>query len=204
MKYLKTVITIAFISISLSNFAQNKAINEAFMNSYEFSKKDNYEAAITEIKNVYHPDSYEMNLRLGWLYYLANKNDKSAEFYKKAIIIMPAATEPLWAIIYPYTIDENWIEIEKQYLAILKLDPMNANANYGIGMIYYYRLDYVTAKKHFDVALNQYPFGYSNMLMSGWANYFLGNKNDAFVLFNKVLLYSPNDASALEGLGLIK
>jgi hypothetical protein len=40
--------------------------------------------------------------------------------------------------------------------------------------------------------------------MSAWTNYFLGNKNEAKALFNKVLLYSPNDKSALEGLGLIK
>ena len=42
------------------------------------------------------------------------------------------------------------------------------------------------------------------MLMSAWTNYFLGNKNEAVTLFNKTLLYSPNDKSALEGLSLIK
>ena len=117
---------------------------------------------------------------------------------------MPAATEPKWAIINAYTIQENWVEIEKTYLAILKLDAKNATANYNLGLIYYYRKDYVSAKKYFDVALNLYPFGYNNMLMSAWTNYFLGNKNDASVLFNKTLLYSPNDSSALEGLALIK
>jgi tetratricopeptide (TPR) repeat protein len=80
----------------------------------------------------------------------------------------------------------------------------NATASYNLGLIYYYRKDYVNAKKYFDVSLNLSPFGYNNMLMSAWTNYFLGNKNEATVLFNKVLLYSPNDKSALEGLSLIK
>lgn len=117
---------------------------------------------------------------------------------------MPAATEPKWAIINPFTKLESWNDIEKMYLAILKLDSKNSTANYNLGLIYYYRKDYFSAKKYFDVTLNLAPFGYSNMLMSAWANYFLGNKTQASVLFNKTLLYSPNDKSALEGLSLIK
>ena len=117
---------------------------------------------------------------------------------------MPASTEAKWAVITVLTKLENWKEIEKTYLSILKLDPKNATANYNLGLIYYYRKNYVTAKKYFDVSLNLTPFGYNNLLMSAWTNYFLGNRNNAIVLFNKVLLYSPNDASALQGLGLIK
>jgi hypothetical protein len=49
-----------------------------------------------------------------------------------------------------------------------------------------------------------YPFGYDGLLMLGWTSYFLGNYPQAKVLFNKVLLYSPGDASAKEGLQLIK
>jgi hypothetical protein len=37
-----------------------------------------------------------------------------------------------------------------------------------------------------------------------WINLQLGKSREARVLFNKVLLYSPGDASALEGLGLLK
>jgi hypothetical protein len=40
--------------------------------------------------------------------------------------------------------------------------------------------------------------------MSAWTNYYLGNKNEASILFNKTLMYNPNDKSALEGLSLIK
>jgi tetratricopeptide (TPR) repeat protein len=143
-------------------------------------------------------------LRLGWLHYLSGKHKESVSFYQKAIVLMPAATEPKWAIINPFTKLESWNDIEKMYLAILKLDSKNSTANYNLGLIYYYRKDYFSAKKYFDVALNLAPFGYSNMLMSAWANYFLGNKTQASVLFNKTLLYSPNDKSALEGLSLIK
>ena len=204
MNTVKKTILALTVFISLGTQAQNKAVSTAFSQSYDYEAIAKYDAAITAINGVYNDKSYEMNLRLGWLNYLAGKNKESVGFYQKAIALMPAATEPKWAIITVYTKMENWNEIEKMYLSILKLDTKNAIANYNLGLIYYYRKDYFSAKKYFDVALNLAPFGYNNMLMSAWTNYFLGNKNEASVLFNKTLLYSPNDKSALEGLSLIK
>jgi hypothetical protein len=40
--------------------------------------------------------------------------------------------------------------------------------------------------------------------MSGWANYFLGKKNEAKILFTKALIYAPGSESAKEGLELMK
>ena len=117
---------------------------------------------------------------------------------------MPVATEPLWGIVYPYSAQEKWNNVEQTYKWILKLDPKNGLAHYRLGLINYYRKKYSEAKKYFDVALNQSPFEYNYMLMSAWNNYFLGKYSEAKVLFNKVLLYNPDDKSALEGLSLIK
>ncbi len=203
MKHAKKIIFSLTLLFSLNLLAQNKTLLTAFSQSYNSEAIAKYDDAIAAINGVYNDKSYEMNLRLGWLHYLAGKNKESIGFYQKAISLMPAATEPMWAIVTVYTKMENWIEIEKMYVSILKLDPKNASASYNLGLIYYYRKDYLTAKKYFDVALNLAPFGYNNLLMSAWTNYFLGNKNDASILFNKTLLYSPNDKSALEGLSLI-
>jgi tetratricopeptide (TPR) repeat protein len=197
-----TAATLIFCALQLS--AQNKTVAAAFAQSYTEETNLKYEMAIPTINSVYSATSYEINLRMGWLNYLAGKHKESVSYYKKAITLMPAATEPQWAVINPLTALESWAEVEAAYLAILKLDAKNTTANYNLGLIYYYRKNYISAKKYFDVALNLYPFGYNNMLMSAWTNYFLGNKNDATILFNKTLLYSPNDASALEGLSLIK
>lgn len=204
MKTLKHTIAIVFTTTIVTVQAQNKDVMNAFSQSYDYEASQKYDAALKSINAVYDASSYEINLRLGWLYY-ENKNYKeSITYYQKAALIMPAATEPLWAVINPMTAIESWKDVEKVYLSIIKLDPKNGTANYNLAMIYYYRKDYLSAKKYFDVALNLTPFNYNNMLMSAWNNYFLGNKNEARTLFNKVLLYSPSDKSALEGLGLIK
>lgn len=205
MKLLKITITALLTYVAFNVNAQaNKALSNAFKQSYDYEAVKNYEAATNTINSMYSETSYEINIRLGWLNYLSGKFKESILYYQKAIELMPAATEPKWGIMYPFTKLENWTEVEKNYISILKIDPKNTTANYNLGLIYYYRKDYISAKKYFDVSLNLFPFNYNNLLMSAWANYFLGNKNEASVLFNKTLLCSPNDKSALEGLSLIK
>ena len=204
MKNIKNTLVIALLFASVSLQAQNQKIATAFEQSYTNEYATKYDQAIANLNAVYVPTSYEMNLRLGWLNYLAGKSKESIQYYAKAAQIMPAASEPFWAMITVYTTLENWVAIEKIYLSILKLDAKNGVANYQLGLIYYYRKDFVSAKKYFDVALNLSPFNYNNLLMSAWTNYFLGSKNSASILFNKVLLFSPKDTSALEGLSLLK
>lgn len=205
MKLLKITITALLTYVAFNINAQaNKTLSNAFKQSYDYEAVKNYEAATNTINSMYSETSYEINIRLGWLNYLSGKFKESVMYYQKAIELMPAATEPKWGIIYPFTKLENWTEIEKNYISILKIDSKNTTANYNLGLIYYYRKDYISAKKYFDISLNLFPFNYNNLLMSAWANYFLGNKNEASVLFNKTLLCSPNDKSALEGLSLIK
>lgn len=131
MKNLKNVLALFIFLFCMTLQAQNKEIAAAFSSSYESETAKKYETAIAAFNTVYDTNSYEMNLRLGWLYYLAGKTKESISYYQKAAAIMPAATEPKWAIITVYTKLENWTEIEKIYLSILKLDAKNATANYS-------------------------------------------------------------------------
>ncbi|HRG00787.1 MAG TPA: tetratricopeptide repeat protein [Bacteroidia bacterium] len=205
MNILKKILVNTVILISLNSVAQsNKPLVSVFKQSYEYEATKNYEAAINVVNSLYSESSYEINLRLAWLYYLSGKQKESVSYYQKAAVIMPVATEPLWGMVNAYAKQEDWGNVEKTYLNILKIDPKNSKANYNLGLIYFYRKDYKDAKKYFDVDLNLSPFGYNNLLMSAWTNYYLGNKNEASVLFNKVLLYNPNDKSAFDGLSLIK
>jgi tetratricopeptide (TPR) repeat protein len=204
MKIIK-VLFFCFCLFTLSAAkSQTKEITTAFTQSYALESNKEYAAAITELKNVYEDGSYEINLRLGWLYSQSKAYSEAITHYKKAVQLMPAATEPHKGLITIYSLQEDWLAVEKTYLSILKLDSKNETINYRLGLIYYYRKDYLSAKKYFDVSLNLTPFGYNNMLMSAWTNYFLGNKNEATILFKKVLLYIPNDTSAREGLSLIQ
>lgn len=207
MGFLKKALSFAlmgFFATTSANAQTQGELCEAFIKSYALESEKKYEEAINALNIVYSETNYEINLRLGWLHYLANKMDISITHYKTCIKLMPTATEPLWGIINPYSIKKDWVNIEKTYLSILKQDSKNSTANYRLGLIYYNRKNYTTAKKYFDVVLNLYPFDYDALLMSAWTHYFLGSMQVAKVLFNKVLLNHPSDTSALEGLSLIK
>jgi tetratricopeptide (TPR) repeat protein len=187
--------------------AQDQAVREAFAVSYKAEASQDYRGAIQAMETLgietVHA-IYEVNLRMGWLSYKAGDNDRSALYYMRAMVLAPQATEPLWGILMPYTAKEEWVKAEKIYKDLLKLDPKNGTANYQLGLIYYYRQNYPEALKYLEVSLKMSPFDYYSMLMNGWTRYFMGQKDEAKMLFERVLRHTPQDASALEGLGLIQ
>lgn len=201
----KTTLMLFLLFHSVLLFSQSQSeLQNAFSESYSLEKEKKYDEAIEILFLVYSKNNYEISLRLGWLNYLAGKQDKSIQYYKESISIMPVAIEPLFGILKPYDSQKDWVNVEKTYLKIIKLDNKNSLANYKLGLVYYYRKNYTKAKNYFDTVLNLYPFDYDTVLISAWTNYFLGNMQNSKVLFNKVLLLSPSDSSALEGLELIK
>ena len=123
MNIFKKSIAIIITFVSFNTIAQsNKPLTAIFKQSYEYEATKNYEAAVNVINSLYSETSYEINLRLGWLYYLSGKLKESITYYQKASTIMPVATEPLWGIINSLVKLENWNEVEKTYISILKID----------------------------------------------------------------------------------
>ncbi|MCF8254312.1 MAG: tetratricopeptide repeat protein [Bacteroidia bacterium] len=202
METIKKTILLCFLLLAIN--AHSQTLTEAFAKSYATEKVGNYKDAIAAIQTKYEPNSYEMNLRLGWLFYQDKKYPESISYYQKAKAIFPNSTEPLWGMIYPLSAQEKWNGVDQVYKDILKLDPTNSKANYYLGSIFYYRKDYNQAKKYFIEVVKLYPFDHDSNLLLAWCQYFLGNKTEAKGLFTRALLNQPTDASALEGLSLIK
>jgi len=199
------IITLLAILISFTANAQQdmKKIQGAFEKSYIYEKDNNLDDAIAELKNVYSEDSYEINLRLGWLSYQRGNLAESEKFYSKAISILPYSEEAKFGLILPKSANAKWKEVEDIYKDILTISPNNTIANYKLGYIYYNQQYYGYAKAMFEKVINLYPFDYDALLMYAWSNLKLGRFKEATILFNKVLMLSPNDSSALEGLAII-
>jgi len=204
MKNVKYVfLVILLVSVSRV-FSQIPVLDSAFTVSEQFEAKKDYKSAITAVTNVYDQSSYEINLRLGWLYYLSGQYATSESYYKKAIDLMPNTIEPrLGYTTAAGSLTNNADDLIAQYSKILQVDPQNSYANYWIGMVYYNKKDYQTAEPYFEKVVNLYPFDYSSLLMDGWTKYRLGKTTEAKILFRKVLCASENDKSASEGLSLI-
>jgi len=203
IKYGKTLIIIVCFLFSVSLFAQEEII-DTFKDSYALEKNGDYADAVKKLKSVYKADSYELNLRMGWLYYLNGQLTESSSFYNKAIALKPYAIEPKFGLAYPISVQEKWDKIITLYNDILEIDPQNTTANYRLGLIYYNRKNYEKASVYLEKVVNLYPFDYDSLILFAWNNFMLQKTREARVLFNKVLMYNPGDQSALDGLKLIK
>jgi tetratricopeptide (TPR) repeat protein len=203
LKYIIVAVTLVIGSVA-NSCAQSTAIQDAFSKSYQLETATNYTGAIACLKPVYDKLSYELNIRLGWLYYKAGSYKESQNYYQLAINLKPTAIEAKFGYIYPAYAMGNMGDVMAQYAAILSIDPQNTEANYRLGMISYDKKEYQNAYTYFNKVVTLYPFTYDALIMLAWSSYRIGKNDEAKGLFNRVLCLSPNDKSALEGLSMMK
>ena len=211
MKNSMKIIVLAIFSFawSLNAMAQldtskQAAIRVAFEESYFSERGKLYSKAIKSMNSIYDAKSYEINLRLGYLYYQNAQYLESGKCYKKAVGLKPGSVEAKFGYVLPLAALSNWDTVKIQYENILKIDAGNSMANYRLGLIYYNKADYKNALIYFEKASGLYPFDYDITLMNAWTNLKLLKNAEAKALFNRVLLISPKDDSALEGLNALK
>lgn len=188
---------------SLAAFSQS-ALETVFATSYKAETAGKYSDGIKALKDVYDEKNYELNMRLGYLHYMAGLFTESTTYYERAISLMPYSVEAKFGYVLPAAALGNWDKVLNQYLEIVKIDPQNTKANYRLGSIYYGRKDYTSALKYLEKVVNLYPFDYDGLILYAWTNLQLGKTKEAKLLFEKVLWLSPRDKSALEGLSYIK
>jgi tetratricopeptide (TPR) repeat protein len=196
------ILTVILVSSSSGQYSDR--VLKAFEQSYVSEKSGDFKKAAQLIKDVYQEESYEINLRLGWLHYNAGSFDDAKLYYRRAMAILPYSEEAKFGLILPFSTRGEWEEVIKLYNQILANNPGNTVALYRLGMIYYNRKDWTQAARNFQKVVDFYPFAYDGLLMMAWTNLQLGKAREARVLLNKVLLYSPGDKSALEGLQWLK
>lgn len=207
MELLKIKLSLLIVVLSaLPAWAQSnqETLEQSFARSYELEKEKDFLASADELKKVYDQSSYEINLRLGWLYYSTGNFNESVNYYAQAQQLKPYSEEARFGLILPKAVQGQWDEVIELYNKILEIHPNNTIAMYRLGLIYYERKNYDKALPLFKKLVDLYPFEYDGLLMLAWTSYFAGNHNHAKVLFNKVKLLNPGDASANEGLQLMR
>jgi len=201
----KLVIVLLALTFSQKTFTQNhQDLIKAFSTSYDLEAKKEYGKAFETLQKVFNENSYEINLRMGWLAYLNNQQEVSLKYYKKAMELMPYAIEPCFGYAFPAAALNKWDDVLNIYDKILSIDPNNTIASYRKGLILYNRGDFGAAEKMFEKVVNLYPFDYDGLIMLAWTKFKMGKNQEAKVLFQKTLLNRPGDKSAAEGLELLK
>ena len=200
---MKSLISI-LLFLPLICFSQIEQNIEAFSESYALEAVGNFAKGIEEIESIYDENSYEINLRLGWLYYNLGNYFESKNKYHKAVELMPYSIEAKLGYVLPVSAMGNWNDVMNTYEKVLEIDPQNTLVNYRMGVIYYERKEYEKALTYCEKTVNLYPFDYDSVVLLGWINYQMGNLREAKVLFQKSMLIKPNNQSAEYGMSLIK
>ena len=201
----KFLIVLAIVGVSYPAGAQGfDKLRAAFRTSYGQENSGDYKGSVNTLKSVYDDSSYEINLRLGWLSFKSGEFKESEAYYRKAVTLRPYGIEARLGLVFPLSSMGNWTQAYSVYEEILAIDSNNSLANYRYGLLAYGKEDFAKADKLFSRVVNLHPFDYDSLIMLAWTKFRLGNSLEAKALFQKVLLFSPDDASALEGLSLIR
>jgi tetratricopeptide (TPR) repeat protein len=201
----KIALSASLVVVMLSARAQtDNDLQNAFSASYSAEAKSNYALAISSIMPFYNDKNYELNLRLGWLSYMSKNYPSSSAYYLKSCLLKPNSIEAKFGYTKPLSALQSWDKVLEQYLAILKIDNQNTQANYWAGTIEYNRKKYDLASKYFEKIISLYPFDYDANHMLAWSYLSLNKKSEAKVFFNKALLIKPADSSSTDGLNRSK
>jgi tetratricopeptide (TPR) repeat protein len=179
---------------------------EAFHKSLQHENTKEYQKAIQVLMPVVkeQKDDYLLNLRLGWLHYLAGNFTESKQYYGKAVAANSKSVEALLGRTLPLASLNEWSAVEEDYRTILKIDPMEYTANLRFGQILLNMGAYAEAKPYLERALALYPSYYEPNLSLGWTCYYLGDRKRAGMLLTTALMLRPGDTLAIKGLDLLR
>ena len=196
-------ISILVFVLSIINSISAIDLEKAFKLSYQYEEQGNISQAIETLTQIYDKESYEINLRLGWLYYQQNLYQKSSEYYQKCIELNSMSIEAKFGIIQTFKSMGYNDKSLKAYQEILKIDNNNTEASYQIASLYYNRKEFRNALKYLEKIIKLYPNNHRIVLLMAWSQMQLSRFGDAKLNFEKVLILNPSDESAQEGLSII-
>jgi len=118
-------------TISLSVYATDTPVRDAYYRSYQYEQSQNYDDAIRALMPIYNgaPNAYTLNLRIGWLHYLSGHYNNSLTHYEKAAKTAPDAIEPILGQLLPLLAQQRYEEVEQYANKILRQDKYNYYAN---------------------------------------------------------------------------
>jgi len=178
---------------SLSMALTYEEIKQAYYQSYMFEKRGDFQNAIKSLMKVYkyYPTGYTVNLRLGWLYYLAKNYPKSIYHYEKAISVAPYSIEAKLGLTLPYLAEGKFNSVENVCYQILRTDFYNYYGNLRLAYALRKEGKYKLAKKVILKMLTLYPTD-TEFLMELALNYIaLGEKAKAKRILEDILILEP-------------
>ena len=175
-------------------------IKEAYQRSYIYEKSGDYTDAIKALMPVYksYPNGYTVNLRLGWLYYLAGRYADSEYHYKKALQAIPTSVEAVLGLMLPLMAQDRWSQVESLAYRILKTDYYNYYGNLRLSIALRHEKKFTMAEAVDRKMLTLYPTDVNFLNELALSLLGEGKKLYAKTIFENVLILDPENVVAKE------
>jgi len=184
-----TALVISFSAIVYSQELSYAEIQDSYKNSYIYESIEDYNNAINALYPVFnaYPNTYTVNLRMGWLYYLNGHYANSIDYYKKAVKILPASIEAKLGYVMPLLAQQKYSEVESICYQVIKTDYYNYFGN--LRLAYALRMDkkFELAEKVAIKMLVIYPTDVSFLGELALVKLAQEDTDYAFRLFNDIL-----------------
>lgn len=173
-------------------------IRSCYTNSYRYEKSQSYADAIKAIAPVLraYPQTYTVNLRLGYLYYLSGNYANSVQCYDVAIKAAPKSLEPLLGKLLPLLAQQRYSDAEELANQVLIKDPANYYANLRLAYALRYQKKFDQAVDICNRMLPLYPSDISFLTEMGCAKWGLNDLAGATPYFAHVQDLDPENAMA--------
>lgn len=194
------ITSLVFSAAHAADPAHDNALAAALKASYEAEAQKEYKDAIKALVIPAASGSYIAQLRLGWLGYCEKEWDESSSHYKQAAQLAPFAIEPLLGLMLPQQGAGKNDDALHTAQIIFRHDPNNYTALSRSAWIYYLQRDYKQAAMMYHKLVTLYPSDTEMLLGLGFSLKLGGDRKEAAQYFNTVLLLSPDNTRAAEGL----
>ena len=196
------VATLLLPAVCALGQSQESTLAEALKTSYEAEANGDYQAAIKPLTALTASTgaSYIVQVRLGWLNYCAKEWQQSIVYYNKASKLVPFAVEPLLGLMLAQQYAAKTDDAIRTAQVALRQDPNNYTAISHCAWLLFSKREFRQAASMYHKLVNLYPTDTEMLLGLGFSLKYAGDKKESAQYFNTVLLLSPNNARALEGL----
>ncbi|MCB0288303.1 MAG: hypothetical protein KDE57_16700 [Calditrichaeota bacterium] len=173
-------------------------IRDAYYKSYNYEKIQNYSDAINTLMPVYNefPNTYTVNLRLGWLYYLSTNYANAISHYDRSIKISPYSLEAKLGRLLPLLAQHRYGEVEKEAFQILNVDYYNYYGNLRLAYALRMQQKFDVAVKITQKMLAIYPIDVQFLTEFALGKIGLGETDEAMAVFSNILILDPENVTA--------
>ncbi len=202
-----------YISVSLSCRAQSETgtnsstssadpTRAAYQSAYRLEKQIKYDDAIKALKAV--ANSYTLDMRLGWLYYLNRDYISSQTHYQNAIKNSPNSLEAKLGCLLTLLAEKRYAEAETTARQVMHVDSNNYYANLRLSYALRYQLKFEQADEIASHMSNLYPTDAYFLSELALAKIGLKQQAAAKKIFNEIRLQEPDNTQPKEEMSYLK